>query len=479
MSSPDTPQEQKRPSFMSSYIRGETTLGLWRLISRGLSGVSGLIILSNLDLFNYGTYILLFAFYMSISSPLFRLLSAPVFNDIVRFIGKGEEAHAKKLFFEIAVVRIVLVSIVALLVWFIGSGIVEHFYGKDVALLIKVVPLLLVSNVFNVLLASLFQARLYFGLLSLRPIILNGLKFVFLVSILLFSSFDIVAVLYAHVTASFLSIIALVPFSFGAYAPWRGLQTTSQSMLWPIVRAHGKWHMAGQFLSEAVSGVRPWLVKFFVNTEAVAIYSVAENLFGVLKLFFPTSTLTTLLPRHLNNRKNFQDIFLRGTKFLFVAGVCVAILGAIIIPFGVFLFIPQYVSSLKLFWVMLIAFPFVSTRSTSHMFLVALRKQKFLFFMSVISTGAGILFPAIFLQAFGLWGMAFERVTRSVFLSSLYLRYILYKEIAQPLRGTLYTFDASDAVLARTFTRAAYSHMLHLSRRAKTYGSHYILRGKV
>lgn len=433
----------KSPSFISSYVRGEITLGGLRFVSRGIVALNGLIILTNLDLFRYGTYILLFTLYALITSVLFKLLDGPIFNDIMRYIGKGEEASAKKLFLEITALRTVLTILAFVGVW-LGSGVMEYFYDKDIALLMRIMSLLLVSDLVYILFYMVSRARLRFGLSYLRPLFLNIIKFFLLIALLLFSSISLTTVLWAHVIAAFVSVVVLIPVFVHVYAPWRSILATKRSLLWLIVKTYGKWQLASQFLGEITANIRPWLIKFFINTEAVAVYSVAESLIGALKMFIPTGTLSTLIPMEIKNKQKSEHIFVRGTKYIFVLGTLLAVAGAIGVPLIVYLFIPKYIVSLPFFWALLVVVPFSSIRGLTNKFLVALRRQKFLFFVAIVKVGGGIVLPVTLLYFFGLWGMVFERLILLFVLGALTFGYLWTREIGHDSRKLLFVFDATD-----------------------------------
>lgn len=439
---------KKNYSFMETYIKGEALIGFWNLVSKGLGGISSFLIIANLDVFKYGVFLLVISFYSLIADLFLGPLVGLVFNDINRFIGENKEDKAKKLFKEFFIIRGIIAVILSVGV-FLGADIVASFYGQDIAILFKILSPLFIIDFLYVSMRNLLQSRLYFGLTSFRPILYKVIRLVFILVFILFFALDAKNLIIAHVVSSFLvAVIFIGPF-IKAYKPWKIIKESSEKIFLNIIKTYGKWPIFSNFLSQASGNIQPWFVKFFVNTEAVAIFSVAESLFSAVKALFPITTLSTLIPREVSNKKRMGDLLIRGTKYLTMLGVILGIAGFFAVPPVVKVVFPRYESAIPLFQILLLLFPTLSFRSMATTFLVALRRQKFIFFANIFKNIVSFILPVIFLYFFGILGMAIERIVFSIIVAGLMYGYLLKKEIHPSFWKNLFSFGPQDKVFIK------------------------------
>lgn len=454
-------QHKQEESFLSSYIQGEIAIGGWRLVGRVLEIASAFLVISQLDVFKYGTYILLFAFYKLVSGPFQMFLESVIFNDIVRHIAEKNEANAKRLFWERFALRMSIALVLSGGV-LLGAELIAEWYDEDVAILLRLISTLFIISTLSTSMRVLFQAHRRFGAAAFRSIVQKGVR-LFLLSILfVFFTIDIKTAVIATVIAAMATVVVFIPMFLKLYAPWRAVKAARTSVLIPIVKTYGKWSALGHVISSVTGNIRPWLIKFFINTEAVAIYSVAESLFGALKAFLPTDTLVTLIPREMHDIKRRERLFLRGTKYITALSIVFGIAGFVLVPPVVGVVFPQYTDSISLFLILLIALPFLSVESMASKFLVALRRQKFLFFVTVVKVISRLIFPITLLYFLGIWGMALERILMAVLIGAITFGYVVRHEISSFNWKSLFLFDAADWTFMKRFFRQAYAHIQSL-----------------
>ena len=250
----------------------------------------------------------------------------------------------------------------------------------------------------------------------------------------------------AHIGASFVAMIIFIPSFIKLYNPWKNITTAKDKIMLRIVRTYGKWSLFSQSLSRSTADIRLWIIKFFINTEAVAVFSVAESLYGALKGLFPTATLAALIPHEIHDKQRSKKILIRGTKYLFIIAMIFVAVGFFIVSPGITIVFPQYADSVPLFQVLLLALFALSFRSIGTAFLVALRRQKYLFYINTVYIILGLLLPVILLHFFGLFGMAFERVIISVVIGTLIYWRIAKKEIKISLSKDFFTYNKDDRI---------------------------------
>ena len=435
----------KNHSFLKSYVKGEVLLGGWGIVAKLLGAVNAFIIISNLEVFKYGVYILVLSVYSIFSGFFLKSLIGVIFNDISRFLAKGDESSAKKLYLENFKFR-VFSSLFLSLFLFFGANIVADFYDQDVASLFRILSPLFLIDAFYSSMKILFRARLKFGLIAFRPIVYKSLKLVTMLYFIYFTSFGMQEAFIAHIGASFVAMIIFIPSFIKLYNPWKNITTAKDKIMLRIVRTYGKWSLFSQSLSRSTADIRLWIIKFFINTEAVAVFSVAESLYGALKGLFPTATLAALIPHEIHDKQRSKKILIRGTKYLFIIAMIFVAVGFFIVSPGITIVFPQYADSVPLFQVLLLALFALSFRSIGTAFLVALRRQKYLFYINTVYIILGLLLPVILLHFFGLFGMAFERVIISVVIGTLIYWRIAKKEIKISLSKDFFTYNKDDRI---------------------------------
>ncbi len=452
---------EKKYSFLKTYIKGETAIGFWNIVSRGLGGLSAILIISHLDVYKYGIYLLALSFYSLAEGFFLSPLNNVIFNDINRFIGEKKEAEAKKLFNEFFILR-GLIAVILSAVVFLGADVAADFYGEDIADLLRILSPLFIIDFFYVSMRNLLQSRLHFGLTAFRPIVYKIVKIIFIFLLLTFSSISAKNVLIVHVASSFLVTMVFAPPFLKEYRIWKNIRSSSEKILIKIVKTYGKWPIFSNFIAQASVDVRPWLIRFFISTEAVAIFNVAESLFSAVKSAFPVATLPTLIPMEVSDKKRMGDFLVRGAKYLALWGIVLGLAGFLLVPPVVRMAFPQYESSIPLFKVLLLLFPILSFRTMASDFLVALRRQKFLFVVNNIKTLASFATPAIFLYFFGIFGMAMERVAIAIMAGGLMYGYLLKKEEHPAFWRSFFSFDARDKV----FMIGLYKNFLTIARKS-------------
>lgn len=439
-------------SFFRSYLKGESLYWFWGLLEKLVTAAGAFFILSELDVYKYGVYILLFSFYSLTAGIFLQPLQEVVLNDIIRFSTAGRMAEAKKLYLENLTSRFILAFFLGVGLFF-GAGIVSQYYGADLANLFRFLSVLYLIDVSNTSIRMFLRLKLKFGLVAARPVLFKIFRFISIILFLSLTSFGIREALLSHIFAAFLATAVFVPFFIREYRPWSLIKAAAgKIIIWEVIKRHGKWPLFGSALTQLVSNIRPWLIKFFVNTEAVAIYAVAESLYGTVKAFFPDSTLTALIPRKIADRTATAEIFVRGIKYLAVLSLGMVLLGFFLVPPVVGWLLPHYAIALPLFQTLLVLLlPLYAFRSISISLLHAMRRQKFLFFTGTIETVGELTLPIPFLYLFSIWGMVWERVLLSYLITLLVFGRLLKKEFNFLSLRQFFSFNRLDKTFLKEF----------------------------
>lgn len=447
-------KQNEGKAFLATYIKGEGTIATWSVVGNALALVNSFLILTYLDLFQYGLFLLLFSFYGFVSGIFLQPLQDVIVNDISRQAGSGHEADAKKLYWEMARFRIGM-SLTLMAALFIGAEFVALWYHQDIANLLRLLAFLFPIDTAYVMMRTLFEVRLRFDLTSSRPVVLKAIKIALVLLTVFFGHLSVFSLLVITILSAMLTTVLFAKEFITLYRSWSAVPASPGRFLWPLFKTYGKWPLVGQVVSESIGNIRPWLIKAFTNTEAVALFSVAESLYGMTKRVVPTQTLTTLLPRQIKDKEKMRRVFVQGTKYVVLGGIVAGILGFFAVPTGLRLFFPQYEASILVYWVLLLTLPFSGFRQIGVLYLLVYRRQRFLFFTNILKSTLRLVIPLMLLPTFGLVGMSIERVIVTALLAFLAYGHVIKRDVGAVSWREFATWTADDRAFARRAARAA------------------------
>lgn len=411
-------------SFSKLFVRGETYFGFWNVSGKGLALLNSLIVIKYLSLYEYGVYQLVLAFNGLIGSFFLKILAVVTLNDILRFIGEHREDLAKRLYHQYAFLKITI-SVVVFFFVYIGADIISSYYDENVASFFRIISVMFLIDTLYNLVKIVLEARLRLNLIASRPIIYQLIRTSLLIgSIFVFGKFGIKEILIIHVLSAITALLVILYPFWGQYMLWKGVSSSRENVLLNIFKTHGKWSILRPIIAGFSDNVRPWLIKLFINTEAVAVVSVASIMLSAVKSILPINTLTYLVPLSINNKEQSRKILSYSIKYIAILSTAVGTATAIIAMFLVPIFIPQYKNTLGIFFGMLVSLPFSGIGSVAATFLVAMRKQKYLFYQMVSKSIFTFTATLVLLPIFGIWGVAIETIATSLFVSIIIYIYV-------------------------------------------------------
>lgn len=406
-------------SFSKIYLKGEFSYGFWNVIAKAVGVANTFFIVSALTLYEYGSFQLLLASYAG-AVTLLSVGGGVVRNDIIRFEAEGRSGDAKKLFYESSIARIIIGFLLWILVFLFASSLSFRF-GPDYISLIKIISFLFLHDALLTVITTLIEMRKKFNVIASRTSIAKIAQLAILLYFFFFQSINLRAVVISLVLSLFVTLFLLLFPFFRSYAEWKNVKKSSNKFLFKILTTYGKWEIVQPLAGKLTSFFEVWAIKLFVSTEAVAIFSVAQTLLNTVAGFFPTKTLSTLIPMELKNEEKLRKIYTYGAKYLIVFSVAIGLVSFVAIPVLIDLFFNKYIVSLPYFSVLLLTLPILAITSISSAFLTAFRRQKFLFFQKVLKSLVAIPLYLILLPFFGLWGLVFHNfILLTVMTASLY-----------------------------------------------------------
>lgn len=398
----------KKAPIIATFLKGEAVSAFWNFLSKAIALLNTFLTITSLSLYQYGVFQLLLSF-AGISSDVLNLGSSVVSNEISRSVGENRASDAKRIFLQYSFVRIFLIIILWVIVFF-GATYIFSSYDIDFVKDMRLISFLFISEGIFLIIRTLAMARLQFGLIAQRLTINKAVQAVILVYFFLQDDLGLKQLILSIIIASAVSVLCVVGRFFKIYSEWNTVSISSKNLLWDLFVAYGTWDIARQFVNRAVFRIKPWLIKLFVGTEAVAIYSIAETMITALQDILPSTTLQSLVPMWVKDRNLSIKMFSYGIKYFLLLGIIVALVALAIVPPVVHIFFSKYNLSLQYFYVMLINLPIFAAGIIIGNYIIAFREQKYLLVLHLTRAVLTLGIIALTLPFIGLWGLAIEFV---------------------------------------------------------------------
>lgn len=365
-------------SLFRHFLRGESLKRIYDVSGTVVGLANSFLTITLLSVFHYGLLQLLLSFVAILDGFNIKTIDGPITVEMRHYFKIGLPEKAKRIFKETVIPKIGLAVLVAIAVFF-GSQLIADAYGEDIRLLIRWTSALLIiyalKSAQTIFLKSVMSlAHWSFGLV--REIVKLGI----LLAAIFFYQFDILTVVAAHVlgeTAAML-LIGLLVFARHYYRTFKGIISYPGFLIIDFLKTHGKWIFIGYGLSRIPKSAMPWLIKLFINTEAVALYSLALNITGLIENFVPIAGVDQMLISRVGQKQEMGFIFQRSAKYMFWAGMILLLMSWLIVPPAIRLIFPDYEPAIPLFLITVFALPIFGLFKLLKSTLNTLREYKIL-----------------------------------------------------------------------------------------------------
>ncbi len=399
---------QKKPSFMAIFLKGEAISTFWNLVTKAIGLLNTFLTITSLTLYQYGVFQLLLSF-SGVPSDVLNLGSAIISNEMSRAIADNRLSDAKRIFLEYSLVRIVI-TFIAWAIIFFGSVYFFKSYDIDFVKDMRMISFVILSEGLFVLIRLLCLVRLKFSVVAQRYTINKAIQSIVLIYYFLQGNLGLKQLILSIIIASSLSVLAVSYQFFKVYFKWSHIVATPNVLLWNIFTTYGTWDVLRQFINKITFRVKPWLVKLFIGTEAVAIYSIAETIVTTIQDLIPSNTMQSLVPLWIKDKHLSVKMFSYGIKYFVLGSILVVISAIVVVPPVVYTFFSKYAQSIPLFYFMLLNLPIFASGIIIGNYLIALRKQKYLFFLHLLRNSLTLGLIVSTLPIIGLWGLSLEFV---------------------------------------------------------------------
>ncbi len=428
----------------------------WTSASSVVIRLAGLIylfvILRTLSVYEYGVVELVLSIPPLLSFFALPGLETTLIADMGVEREKGDRGRMRYLFESFLSVRLLLAAVAWALVFF-SAPFVAAFYNAHIGNMVRVVSFVFLSGALRTLYLVLFRVGLKFKVIALYSALEEVLKLTLLLLLLQLTPVPPLAAVGAYVGAEWIALLALAPWAAQVrrelFAGARG--TRGFRAVLHLLRAHGKWSVFSTYMGSFHNSIRLWLIKFFVSTEAVAVFAVAQGLLQQTAALFPLNrVLMPIIPQYVARKDIFLKLVDKAIKYQLIGYAALGAGAAIFFPPILGMIFPQYENSFSLFRIMLLALLPGAVGGVFGAAFFALKRQKDLFGALVKNAVFSIVLSLVLLPLWGVVGAAVELILARTFYA--WERYRVLKRVYPGFSPTLrdfLSFDAFDLMLLK------------------------------
>ncbi len=390
-------------SFSKKYISSEAYTQLWTIFARGIGIIGTILIWSSLTPYEYGV----FQLFLSAHATLLGLTSlggSAVGTDVARFFGEQKFSQAKKLWYEYHGLRLT-VSTILFVGILLGASLLSVWYKPDFIMMVRLVAILVFVDIISSFIKSFLGLHLALKVIARKSLIYKSVQVAILAGFFFLSDITtpriLLSMIVGSVAASILQSAVLLPL----LKDWRKIPTAQEPLLYSVMRTHGKWEILRQFVSKLTSRAQPWLIKIFISTEAVGVYSIATSIIDMIKNLLPIATLPALTVRKLHLASFTQTLYIYGSKYMTASMLALLLLAAPLIPVALIIIAPQHLASLPLIYALMAGALFYPLSTLTETLLIGFREQKYFFYRMITRTVVWFVSALVLLPSLGLAGM--------------------------------------------------------------------------
>ncbi len=434
--------------------RGTAWLMSTTLLIKVIGVFSVLLTLNHLTVYEYG-----FAELVITAVPLLSLFLLPGLNvtviaDMGLERGKGDLPRMKGLLLSFLRLQ-VLFSVLIFAIVFFGVHVLAVWYGKpDAAFLFEIISFSFLVSPIRTTAQTLQSVYFRFRQQSIQTILEEVWKLLLLVVFFFVFNMSAAGLVLAIVLSQVFALISIaVPFSRIDPLLWktRAVHYSTFYFLWH----HGKWGIFSSYLGTVGKNIRPWIVKFFLGTEAVAIFAVVQGLIGHTVSLVPLDLIVKpMFPQYVHMKERFYRFITKAVKYELLVYIFVSVAAMAFSPFLIAWFFPQYVPAVPLFQIMLIMLISSAFDTIFTGVFYALQAQRNLFWASAYKLFLTLLLMPPLLHFFGLFGIAYA----NIIVNYLYVweRYLTLKRLMPDFRlewRSFFTVDDIDRTIVAQIRR--------------------------
>ena len=437
-------------SLTTKIARGTFFLSLGNFVSRLISFITVIIATRGLSLFEYGVVMLV----LSVTGPVNSIsglgMDELIVADTAKSLGEGRAGGAKRLLLSFFKIKLLIVSFLILIGWFFrvalearyGSAIHEYFF-----LIVFLVLAQYLRNSFNIV----FQIHQKFAELSLLSVLDVLVRFTAIVLFWQFSILNIRTAIASYVLSALIPALICLPWIFKIVTQFYRVPQEKEGVFWPILARHGKWQMALDISSSVISNIKYWLIKIFLSTEAVAVFSVAQSMYSAVASLLPLkSVMFPIIAERSNEPGVMRSLVQRSTKYSLAFYLGLLAVAWFIAPPFIKVFFPKYLIGIFIFQLMALRLPLNAFSISQAPLLTVLKEQRYVFFLALVNAASVIILMPLLMLKWGLIGAAIEGLVTVIIIISLREIYLRRKHHLSSISlRSFFVVDKYDKMILR------------------------------
>lgn len=418
--------------FAKKIIASESVISFFNLATKPIAIANSFVIVGFLSIGDFGIYKLVLSFYALISGFSIDFLDNLILNEMSIFHGEKKDKKSRKIFKEYFFFKIFFGFLLTGGV-FLFSNIISRHYGAEVSSWIKIISFLFIFDNVKSLLNIFFQFKLKFFISSSYLFFSEVVKILLILLIVKTIGLGISQLLFINVFTSFIMLIFLFIIFLRERNKDNNILSEDEKdyeeiLLPGVMKIYGKWAFARHYILNFSQNIRPWIINYFLGTEAVAIFSIAYDFSGNLKSLVSLDSLKTIIPRELGDKEKTKNLFIRGSKYMTYLYIVFFFVGMTAVTILIKIFLSKYNQALPYFYIISSTMFIYGIYTLTGRILYSLRKQKELFLLPLINIISIVVFSILLIPIFGLYGASMEFViTQVAALVVSYLILIKYK----------------------------------------------------
>ena len=439
-------------SIQKTIVEGTLYLSLSNTLVKLFSLVSYVIIVSRLDLYDYGIFVLL----TSLSGPaavfVFFGFNQVFFSNFAQAKGSGNLARMKGLVREYYGLSSLLLFCFIIGVYIMRKFLVQYYdiyilhYFWELSFFILSQLLL---NMVLLLVNANEQFKQSSFLASLESISRSFLVIIFA------GGLSAQSVLIIYASAKSIAVLVGLFYFIKLIIPLIKTETPPEKkVLLTIFKSHGKWEIIRVILEQASNPLKLWLIKIFVNVQSVAVVDFAQNMYGTILGFFPVqSVIFPIISRVIGTKELVGRIILKAKKYSLIFYALFFTIVAFVLPYLLQVLFPQY-SGYTLFILFVLLHVFTQVyRMGQPALLYALNQQKFLVQIFPLLFVVELIFYIVLTYFWGIWGAVLSwhvHVIATGFIVAVFLKRKYHMDMW--VWKDFFSFDEYDKMLLSKIT---------------------------
>ncbi len=315
---------------------------------------------------------------------------------------------------------------------------------------------IILSRPLQNILFQLFGLFLRFQQMTFLKLYDEGLTLLAMVYFVFYLRQGVYAAILIQVVAPLVAVTLSLPAFFILYRKQlRGVRR-EKAGFFARLRAHGKWSIAAAYVVNGWDALRLFFIDHFIGREAVALYSLADSLWGHLISLFPVkSILSAMLPQRTKDETTARHNLIRGFKYSFLGFTILGLLSAVTGYQFLRIFFPKYIAAFPIFLGFLLMIPKFSFSSALSPLLRAYKFQLAGFLAALFSLVLTVAFAYILYPRLGMKGVVAETVITNTILICLVYKAFIRKYPAFRLRmREIFSWDRYDADTIRMLVKS-------------------------